>query len=159
MDRRSFLKAAVAGAAAIGTARAASAAEKFFPSKVDQNLFEGVNRVKDAGNETPLERSHAPAITAPDKVKAGEPFQVEISIGKVLHPMGPAHWIEFIALNIGNEPAGRINFQPRGYLNPKTTFTVVLSKEAAPSGKVTLVAQQRCNLHGLWESSKDIEVS
>ncbi len=123
---------------------------------MDQNLFEGVNRVKDAANETPLEKSHAPAITAPDKVTAGEPFQVEISVGKVLHLMGPAHWIEFIALNIGNEPAGRIDFQPRGYLNPKATFTVVLSKEAAPSGKVTLVAQQRCKLHGLWESSKDI---
>jgi superoxide reductase len=36
---------------------------------------------------------------------------------------------------------------------------VTLTKEAAPSGKVTLVAHQRCNLHGYWESSLDITVA
>jgi superoxide reductase len=92
-------------------------------------------------------------------VKAGEPFTVEVSVGEVVHPMGSAHWIEFIALNIGNEPAGRVDFQPKGYLNPKATFTVVLQKESAPSGKVTLIANQRCNLHGYWESSQDITVT
>ncbi len=39
--------------------------------------------------------------------------------------MGPVHWIEFIELNIGNEPAGRIDFQSKGYLNPRAGFTVV----------------------------------
>jgi superoxide reductase len=73
--------------------------------------------------------------------------------------MGQAHWIEFIGLAIGNEPAGRVDFQSRGYLSPKATFTVVLSKETAPEGKVTLTAHQRCNLHGYWESIKDISVS
>lgn len=72
--------------------------------------------------------------------------------------MGPSHWIEFIELNIGNEPAGRIDFQPRGYLKPKVTFTVILTKEAAPKGKTILVAHQRCNLHGYWEGSMDVEV-
>ncbi len=158
MNRRAFLRASTVGIATAGIAGAAGAAEKFFPSKVDQNLFEGVNKVKDPANETPLEKSHAPLITAPEKVTAGEPFTVEVSIGKVLHPMGPAHWIEFIELNIGNEPAGRLDFQPKGYLNPKATFTVVLGKDAAPSGKVTLVAHQRCNLHGYWESVRDVTV-
>jgi superoxide reductase len=82
-----------------------------------------------------------------------------VSVGEVLHPMGPVHWIEFIELNIGNEPAGRLDFQPKGYLSPKATFTVVLSKDAAPSGKVTLVAHERCNLHGYWEGSLDIMVT
>jgi superoxide reductase len=97
-------------------------------------------------------------ITAPATIKAGDPFAVEVSVGEVLHPMGPAHWIEYIALNIGNEPAGRIDFQPRGYLKPKAVFTVVIPGDAAPAGKVTLVARQRCNLHGLWEGSLDITV-
>ena len=41
----------------------------------------------------------------------------------------------------------------------RRTFLVTLPKEAAPSGKVTLVAFQRCNLHGYWESSLDIAVT
>jgi superoxide reductase len=100
-----------------------------------------------------------PIITPPEKAKAGEPFTVEVSVGQVLHPMGPTHWIDFITLSIGNEPAGRVDFQSKGYLSPKTTFTVVLAKEAAPEGKVTLTVHQCCNLHGYWESNKDISVA
>ncbi len=68
------------------------------------------------------------------------------------------HWIEYIKLNIGNEPAGWADLQSKGYLQPKVLFSVVLSKEAAPDGKVSLVAQQACNLHGLWEASLDVSV-
>jgi superoxide reductase len=156
MDRRTFLKSATIGTVAMGIAREAFAAEKYFPVKVDPSLFETINRIKDPSNKTPLEKSHAPVITAPGKVKAGEPFTVEVSVGEILHPMGETHWIEFIALNIGNEPAGRIDFQPKGYLKPRATFTVTLTKDAAPAGKVTLIAYQRCNLHGYWEGSLDI---
>jgi superoxide reductase len=49
--------------------------------------------------------------------------------------------------------------QSKGYLKPKASFTVVLTKEDAPNGKVTLIARQRCNIHGLWESGKDVEVA
>ncbi len=159
MNRRTFLQSAVTGSVLAGITSAATAAERYFPLKVDQSLFEGINRVKDPAKKTPLEKKHAPAITAPATVKAGEPFTVEVAVGELLHDMGPAHWIEFVELNIGNEPAGRADFQPKGYLKPKVAFTVVLPKEAAPSGKVTLVAAQRCNLHGYWESSLDIAVT
>jgi len=87
--------------------------------------------------------------TAPATVKAGEPFIVEVGVGETL----------YIELSIGNEPAGRVDFQAKGYLKPKVTFNLVLPKEAAPAGKVTLVARQHCNLHGLWEGSLDIVVS
>jgi superoxide reductase len=158
MDRRTFLKTATVGTLAAGIAGEAFAVEKYFPVKVDPSLFQTINRVKDPANKTPLEKLHVPVITAPAKVKAGEPFSVEVSIGEILHPMGEAHWIEFIQLDIGNEPAGRMAFQPHGYLQPKATFTVTLTKESAPSGKVTLVAHERCNLHGYWESNLDIVV-
>jgi superoxide reductase len=36
---------------------------------------------------------------------------------------------------------------------------VVLPKDIAPDGKVSLVARQFCNLHGLWEGSLDVTVS
>ncbi|HUO78027.1 MAG TPA: class II SORL domain-containing protein [Thermodesulfovibrionales bacterium] len=159
MNRRAFLKTMTVGTMAMGMVERAFAAERYFPVKADQSLFENINRVKDPSNKTPLEKSHAPFIKAPAKVKAGEPFTVEVSVGEVVHPMGPAHWIEFITLNIGNEPAGKVDFRSKGYLNPKATFTVVLQKESAPSGKVTLIANQRCNLHGYWESSQDITVT
>ena len=85
-------------------------------------------------------------------------FTVEVSVGEKIHPMGPAHWIEYIELAIGNEPVGRVEFQPRGFAKPKVAFTVALPLDVAPDGKVSLVARQRCNLHGLWESALDIAV-
>ena len=159
MDRRTFLKSAAIGTVVAGAAAKALATEKYFPTKVDQSLFETINRVKNPSNKTALEKSHAPVITAPQMVKSGEPFAVEVSIGEVVHPMGQSHWIEFIELDIGNEPAGRIDFQPGGYLSPKARFTVTLTKESSPQGKVTLIAHQRCNLHGYWEGSADVMVT
>ena len=159
MERRTFLKSAALGSLAVGVAAEALAVDLFYPVNVDPSLFQAINRAKDPANKTPLEKSHAPFITAPKKVTAGEPFTVEVSVGENLHVMGPTHWIEYIELNIGNEPAGKVDFQPKGYLKPRATFTVVLTKEAAPSGKATLVAHQRCNLHGYWEGSMDIEVA
>jgi superoxide reductase len=159
MDRRTFLKSATIGTIAAGIAGPAFAAEMYYPVKVDRSLFKTINRVRDTLHKTPLEKLHVPVITAPGRVKAGEPFTVEVSVGEVMHPMGPTHWIEFIALDIGNEPAGRIDFQPGGYLKPKAAFTVILKKQTAPSGKVTLIAHQRCNLHAYWEGSLDIMVT
>ena len=158
MERRNLLKAAALGLVTAGVAKGALASELYFPSKADKSLFMSINRVKDPAQKTTLEKLHVPAITAPTVVKVGEPFTVEVSIGEVVHPMGQAHWIEFTELNIGNEPAGRVDFQSNGYLNPKATFTVVLGKDAAPEGKLTLIARQRCNLHGYWEGTKEIAV-
>jgi superoxide reductase len=159
MNRRTFLHTAVAGSIVAGYAGSAMAAERYFPTKVVQSLFEGINRVKDPAATSPLEKGHAPVITAPLSVRAGEPFIVEVAVGESLHPMGPSHWIEYIELNIGNEPAGKADLQPKGYLKPKVAFTVVLPKEVAPEGKVSLVARQFCNLHGLWEGSLDVTVT
>ncbi len=158
MDRRAFMQTAVFGAIATGFAGNLAAAERFFPASVDQALFQGINRTKDPKAKTALEKSHAPVIIAPARVKVGEPFSVEVSVGETLHTMGPAHWIEYVELNVGNEPAGRAELQPKGYLKPRVVFTVVLTKDAAPAGKVTLVARQHCNLHGLWEGNLDLVV-
>lgn len=154
-----FLKTVVASSVVAGFAKTVAAAERYFPVQVNQSLFGGINRVKDPAMKTGLEKSHAPVLTAPSSVKAGQPFTVEVSVGENLHPMGPTHWIEFIELRLGNEPAGRVDLQPIGYLMPKVSFTMVIPKEAAPAGKVTLLARQHCNLHGLWEGNLDITVS
>jgi superoxide reductase len=159
MDRRTFLKTAVAGSVVTGFTGPALAAEIFYPTQVDKPLFVSINRAKDPAHKTALEKSHAPVLTAPASVKAGEPFTVEVAVGENLHVMGPTHWIGFIELSIGNEPAGRADLQSKGYLKPKVAFTMVMPREAAPSGKVTLVAKQECNLHGLWEGTLDIAVT
>jgi superoxide reductase len=159
MDRRTFLKSAAIGTITTGISVSVASAERYFPVKVDQSLFTDINRVKDQAKKTPLEKSHAPVISAPKSVKAGEIFTVEVSVGEKVHDMGPAHWIEYIELAIGNEPVGRVDFQPKGFMKPKATFTLALPKEMAPNGMVTLVASQRCNLHGLWESSIDISIA
>src|SRR5512136_451786 len=111
MDRRTFMKTAVVGTVVAGFARSSGATSyyPFFPTQVDQSLFGGINRIKDPAKKTGLEKSHAPVLTAPAAVKAGEPFSVEISIGEHLHDMGPAHWIEYVELSLGNEPAGRVD--------------------------------------------------
>ncbi|MEJ2695213.1 MAG: class II SORL domain-containing protein [Candidatus Sulfobium sp.] len=158
MERRLFLKSAALGTMAMGIARSAFSAETYYPVKVDRDLFKAINRAKDLEHLSGLEKSHVPMIKAPDKVKAGEPFTVEVSIGEKIHPMGPRHWIEHLSLSLGNEPAGRASFQSRGYLQPKATFTVVLTKESAPAGKASLVVRQRCNLHGYWENSRNVTV-
>lgn len=156
MERRLFLKSAALGTMALGVSRDAFSAERYYPVKVDKGLFENINRAKNPAHLNTLEKLHVPVITAPEKVHAGEPFTVEVSIGEIIHPMGPKHWIEHLSLSIGNEPAGRVIFQSRGYLHPKATFTVVLTKESAPSGKASLVVRERCNIHGYWENSRNV---
>ena len=158
MNRRTFLKAAAVGVLSTGATVSAVTAEVFYPVKVDPSLFSSINRVKDPAKKTPLEKKHAPVITAPATVKAGEAFTVEISVGEVLHDMGQNHWIEFVELTVGNEPAGRVEMNNRGYSRPKASFTVVIPKDPAMSGKITLVASERCNLHGYWESTLDVTV-
>lgn len=159
MNRRTFLTASVIGTVTAGISSAASAVEKYFPLKVDSTLFDSINRIKIPGKKTPLEMSHSPFITVPKSVKSGEIFTVEVSVGEKVHDMGPTHWIEYIELAIGNESVGRVNFQSRGFLKPKATFNIALTKELAPNGLVSLIVYQRCNLHGLWESTVDIEVA
>lgn len=158
MNRRNFLKHSAMGLATLGLAKTVSAADKYYPSKVDPKLFETINRAKDPTNKTTVEKKHVPVIKVPQEVKVGEPFTVEVSVGEIIHDMGPAHWIQNIELVIGNEPAGRIEFQPKGYLKPKASFVVVLGQEFAASGRATLVAYERCNLHGYWEGSAEIKV-
>lgn len=156
MKRRDVLKAAAAGALAVTVGKSISYAKEYYPTQVDETLFKGINRVEE-GKETELSKKHSPVIKAPEKVKAGEPFSVDIAIGKTLHPMTPEHWIESLKINIGNEPAGMLSFQSQGYMKPQGQFNLVLDEKF--KGKtVSLVVQGECNLHGIWESYANVEV-
>lgn len=157
MHRRELLKAAAAGVVAVSCWQGLALAKEYFPLQVDGTLFQGINRAKNPANETMLEKLHWPVITAPEKIKAGEVFTVSVSIGSILHPMGPKHWIEYLQLNIGNEPAGTLSFRSRGYLTPQGKFDFKLGENL--KGKtVSIVVQDKCNLHGIWQNYKNIEV-
>jgi len=95
---------------------------------------------------------NAPVIGAPARVKAGEPFDVKVSVGEIVHPMVPVHYIQYLEIYAGNEPAGRVELSPQ-FGVPAATLTLRLDKP------VTLVVREYCNLHGLWESRAEIALA
>jgi superoxide reductase len=158
MDRRDAIKSAILGSALIAFGQGPVPAKEYYMDQVDESLFRGINRVRNPGEETGLEKLHSPVITAPDKVKAGEVFAVEIAVGKLAHPMGPEHWIEHLQLNIGNEPAGTAIFRSHGYVKAAARFNALL--DPSLKGKtVSLVVQVKCNLHGVWENYVNVSVA
>ena len=118
-----------------------------------QDLLAGVNRPLDPNNLTDLEKKHLPIITAPDRVKAGEWFDVAVEVGKLLeHPNEQGHFIRFIDLYAGDKYLSRLSVAA-GTTWPVLKARVRLCKNLGP-----LRALDVCNLHGAWEGAKDIEV-
>lgn len=113
---------------------------------------------------------HVPVIEAPEKVKAGELFEVRVGVGKEIpHPNKMEHHISWIQLyykaadGVFLIELADFSFKAHGavldvaapgvaFCEPEGSVSVKL----AQSG--TLVALSYCNLHGLWESSKEITV-
>lgn len=98
-----------------------------------------------------LGKKHSPVIKAPEKIKKGEPFEVQIEIGSVAHPMERGHYIGWLQLFADEIPIATVTFQPV-ISRPKATLTVILEKSA------TLRALESCNLHGVWESGLNISL-
>jgi superoxide reductase len=157
MERRNFLKVATVGAGSALLTSGLGLGQEYFPTQVDKDLWKGINRVKNPQEETVLETLHVPVITAPQKVKAGEIFDVDVVVGKIPHPMGPTHWIEHVHFSIGNEPAGTVIFRSHGYLKAQAKFAVVLD-ETLKGKTISLVATLQCNLHGIWQHYVNVEV-
>lgn len=157
MDRRDALKAAIWGGAVVMLGRSRAVAKEYYPVQVDQSLWQGINRIKNPDQETGLEKLHSPVITAPDKVKAGKVFPVEVDIGQISHPMGPNHWIQYLQLNIGNEPAGNVIFRSHGYVKAAAKFNAILGNELKDK-TVSLIVQIKCNLHGIWQNHVNVSV-
>ncbi len=100
--------------------------------------------------------THTPKIEAPEKVKKGEPFTVKITVGP--HEMKPQHSIRYIELWFNEEGRpfnpvriAKIEFEPN-YTIAEAQVKIVLEKSG------TLYAISYCNLHGLWEARKAIQV-
>lgn len=106
---------------------------------------------------------HVPVIDCPEKVKAGEAFDVKVSIGDAIpHPNTHEHHISWIKLFFLGEGAKfpveltTFNFTAHGEYNcfnePYGLAKVKLDKSG------TLFAASYCNIHGLWQNTVDISV-
>jgi len=113
---------------------------------------------------------HVPVIDCADRVKAGEMFIATVSVGKeVAHPNTTEHHIRWIAVYFypaGEKfpyEVGRFEFSAHGestegpnqgpvYTNHEVAISLKISKPG------TLYATSLCNIHGLWQSAKEITI-
>jgi superoxide reductase len=113
---------------------------------------------------------HVPVIDAPLKAKKGENIKITVAVGKEIpHPNTTEHfiaWIEVFFLPAGEKfpyEIGRASFGTHGASaqgpNTSTVFShpeVTLTFKTDKAG--TILASSQCNIHGLWQSSKELSV-
>ncbi len=137
-----------------------------------------IQRVKDPDNPTDMEQKHVPVIEAPVEAIAGEAFEVKVTVGSVAHVMEEDHHIQWIELYINGDFVGKKELDPNDD-EAAATFTVVGTEEmisareimnctihgfgvcgecGTRSAIVNLTAVESCNVHGLWQESKGIEI-
>jgi superoxide reductase len=113
---------------------------------------------------------HVPVIECADAVNAGENFEVKVSVGKEIpHPNTTEHHISWIALYFHPEgekfpyQIGHYEFNAHGASvqgpNTSTVYTHPAVASWFKTSKAgTLMAVSYCNIHGLWQSSKEIKL-
>jgi superoxide reductase len=114
---------------------------------------------------------HVPVIEYPDTVTADREFEVKVSVGKeIAHPNTTEHHIRWISLYFHPEGAkfpvqiGHYEFSAHGESadgpNQGPAYTghsvTAMMKTRKPG---TLHATSYCNIHGLWESSRELKLS
>lgn len=113
---------------------------------------------------------HVPVIEANDSVKKGEVVSVKISVGKEIpHPNTTAHhirWIEVYFQPKGEKfpyDLGRFEFNAHGESTlGADTSTIFVLPEVSLKFKTdksgVIFAASYCNIHGLWQGAKELEV-
>jgi len=114
---------------------------------------------------------HVPVIEAPDRVTKAEPAVISVCVGKQIpHPNTTEHhiaWIGMYFLPKGEKfpyQVGRFEFASHGAStqgpNTSTVYTQPTVKVELKTEKPgTIIATAYCNIHGLWENSKEIAVA
>lgn len=114
---------------------------------------------------------HVPVIDVTSQAKKGEFVSVTVSVGKEIpHPNTTAHhirWIEVYFQPTGEKfpyELGRFEFNSHGESTQgPDTSTVFTHPEAALKFKTdksgAIFASSSCNVHGLWQNSKEINVA
>ena len=111
---------------------------------------------------------HVPVIECPEQVTKDSMFDVKVTLGKeVAHPNTTSHHIRWIQLYFKPEggkfayQVGNFEFSAHGESTEGADKGPVYTHHSATTGlKVTtsgmLIATAFCNIHGLWENSKQI---
>jgi superoxide reductase len=121
-------------------------------NKCEEDLFCGINSSSASNPEemNDLEKKHTPVIELSGSPKEGETFEVTVEVGKYLkHPNEHAHFIQWIELYSGDTFLGRVDFSSERS-EPMATFTIKLDYMHP------LRALAHCNMHGTWESKKEL---
>lgn len=117
------------------------------------------------------QEKHVPVIECPDRVQADEFFEVTVTLGKaVAHPNTTEHHIRWVTLYFHPEgekftyQVGHFEFAAHGEsAKGANEGPVYTHHEASTSMKTskpgTLHAVALCNIHGLWESSKEVSLT
>ncbi len=117
-----------------------------------------------------MKEKHVPVITAPDRVPKGQMFNVSVNLGvEVPHPNTTAHHIEWIDVYFQPRDEkypyaiGRMRFAAHGAsVDGPDTSTVYTHHGGTLNFKTdkpgTIYASALCNIHGLWQSSKELNV-
>jgi superoxide reductase len=114
---------------------------------------------------------HVPVIECADKVKANEFFPVKVTLGKeIAHPNTTEHHIRWISVYFHPDgekfpyQIGHFEFTAHGQSvegpNKGPAYTqheISLSMKTGKPG--VIYASALCNIHGLWQSSKEIKMS
>jgi superoxide reductase len=140
---------------------------------------EKVNKPADPENLTEGEKKHIPVIEAPEITIAGEPFEVTVTVGSIPHVMEEKHFIDWVELYLHNKLVGRKELYPSGERVAKATFKVEADKALIAIAEIetcrvhgvnicgscgeksvftNLRAVEKCNIHGIWEAYRQIEV-
>ncbi len=113
---------------------------------------------------------HVPVIEVPDRVKKGDFFNLTVSVGKeIAHPNTTEHHISWIEVYFHPEKEkfpyqiGRFEFIAHGEsVNGPNSSTIYTYPEVTLSFKTekpgAIYASSYCNIHGLWQNSKEIEL-
>ncbi len=113
---------------------------------------------------------HVPVITCPDSLPSGELTDVTVAVGaEVAHPNTTAHHIAWITLYFQPEGGqvyqiGHFEFSAHGASTDGADSSgIYTNHQASTQFKTdkggTLFAESYCNIHGVWEGSKEIAVS
>jgi len=113
---------------------------------------------------------HVPVIECAETVAADEIFEIKVSLGKeVDHPNTTEHHIRWIQIFFKPEgdkftyQIGSFEFTAHGEASAGANQGPVYTHHAASAFMKTnkpgtLFATALCNIHGLWENSKEIQL-
>ena len=113
---------------------------------------------------------HVPVIECPNEVSTDEMFEVKVSLGKeITHPNTTEHHIRWIQLFFKPEgdkfsyQIGNFEFTAHGESVDEPNTGPIYTHHSVTAGinitkPGTIIATSLCNIHGLWEDTKEIKL-